>query len=83
MSRIPRLPPLVAIAIGGVLAVKALPEAPQIYLASRALAEDVVTKAAKPALPPGASILSGAGQSNAAASRPAAKPKKGSAKKKT
>ncbi len=63
MSRVPRLLPLVAIAIGGVLAVKALTEAPQIYLASRALAEDVVTKAAvKPALPPGASILSGAGQ---------------------
>jgi flagellar motility protein MotE (MotC chaperone) len=68
VSRIPRLLPLVAIAIGGVLAVKALTEAPQIYLASRALAEDVVTKASvKPALPPGASILSGAGQSNAAA----------------
>ncbi len=72
MSRIPRLLPLVAIAIGGVLAVKALTEAPQIYLASRALAEDVVTKAAKPALPPGASILSGAGQSSAAAAKPAA-----------
>ena len=73
MSRIPRLLPLVAIAIGGVLAVKALTEAPQIYLASRALAEDVVTKASvRPALPPGASILSGAGQSNAAAAKPAA-----------
>jgi len=72
VSRIPRLLPLVAIAIGGVLAVKAITEAPQLYLASRALAEDVVTKGPiKSALPPGASILSGgAGQSSA--TRPAA-----------
>jgi flagellar motility protein MotE (MotC chaperone) len=60
VSRIPRLLPLVAVAIGGVLAVKALTEAPQLYLASRALAEDVVTKGPpKPALPLDASILSG------------------------
>jgi flagellar motility protein MotE (MotC chaperone) len=74
VSRIPRLLPLVAVAIGGVLAVKALTEAPQIYLASRALADEVVTKApVKPALPPGASILLGHGQSNAAAAvKPAA-----------
>jgi flagellar motility protein MotE (MotC chaperone) len=72
VSRIPRLLPLVAVAIGGVLAVKALSEAPQIYLASRALAEDVVSKGAvKSALPPGASILAG-GQSSAAAARAAA-----------
>jgi flagellar motility protein MotE (MotC chaperone) len=74
VSRIPRLLPLVAVAIGGVLAVKALSEAPQIYLASRALAEDVVSKGAvKPALPAGASILSG-GQSNAGAAGRAAAP---------
>ncbi len=75
MSRIPRLLPLVAIAIGGVLAVKALTEAPQIYLASRALAEDVVSPKAstKPPLPPGASILtSNNGQSSIAAAKPAA-----------
>ena len=75
MSRIPRLLPLVAIAIGGVLAVKALTEAPQIYLASRALAEDVVSPKAstKPPLPPGASILvSNNGQSSIATAKPAA-----------
>ena len=72
MSRIPRLLPLVAVAIGGVLAVKALSEAPQIYLASRALAEDVVSRGAvKSAMPPGASILAG-GQAPAAAARAAA-----------
>jgi flagellar motility protein MotE (MotC chaperone) len=70
VSRIPRLLPLVAVAIGGVLAVKVLSEAPQIYLASRALAEDVVSKGAvKSALPPGASILAG---SQSSAARPAA-----------
>ena len=74
MSRIPRLLPLVAVAIGGVLAVKALTEAPQLYLASRALAEDVVSRGpVKPALPPGASILTGGvGQSSVAVAKPAA-----------
>jgi flagellar motility protein MotE (MotC chaperone) len=73
VSRIPRLLPLVAIAIGGVLAVKAITEAPQIYLASRALAEDVVTKGPiKSALPPGASILSGGAGQSSATTKPAA-----------
>ena len=72
MSRIPRLLPLVAVAIGGVLAVKALTEAPQLYLASQALAEDVVAPKgpSKPALPPGASILASNGQFSTA-DRPA------------
>jgi flagellar motility protein MotE (MotC chaperone) len=75
VSRIPRLLPLVAIAIGGVLAVKALTEAPQLYLASRALAEDVVTKGPiKSALPPDASILSGASRSSATPAAPACAP---------
>ncbi len=60
MSRMPRLLPLVAVAIGGVLAVKGLTEAPQIWLGAQALAEDVVhTGGPKPAVPPDASILSG------------------------
>jgi flagellar motility protein MotE (MotC chaperone) len=71
MSRMPRLLPLVGIAIGGVLAVKALTEAPQLYLATRALAEDVVRPdAAAPALPPNASILASNSLTNAAG-RPA------------
>jgi flagellar motility protein MotE (MotC chaperone) len=75
VSRIPRLLPLVAVAIGGVLAVKAITEAPQLYLASRALAEDVVTKGPiKSALPPDASILSGASQSSAKVAAPACAP---------
>ena len=73
MSRIPRLLPLVGVAIGGVLAVKALTEAPQLYLATRALAEDVVHPGAStaPALPPGASILASNGAPNGAAKPPA------------
>jgi flagellar motility protein MotE (MotC chaperone) len=59
--------PLVAIAIGGVLAVKGLTEAPQLYLASRALAEDVVSKGPpKPPLPLDASILTGGGGQSSA-----------------
>ncbi|HEX4198126.1 MAG TPA: hypothetical protein VHZ26_11855 [Caulobacteraceae bacterium] len=72
MSRIPRLLPLVAVAIGGVLAVKGLTEAPQLYLASRALAEDVVSKGPpKPPLPLDASILTG-GVGHPGAAKPTA-----------
>jgi flagellar motility protein MotE (MotC chaperone) len=59
VSRIPRLLPLVGIAIGGVLAVKAVTTAPQIWGATQAFAEDVVHPGSKSALPPNASILSG------------------------
>jgi flagellar motility protein MotE (MotC chaperone) len=73
VSRIPRLLPLVGVAIGGVLAVKALTEAPQLYLATRALAEDVVRPSSHtaPALPPGASILASNSASAMVAGRPA------------
>jgi flagellar motility protein MotE (MotC chaperone) len=68
VSRIPRLLPLVGIAIGGVLAVKAVTEAPQIWGVTQAFAEDVVHPGqAKSALPPGASILAD-GRSNTTAS---------------
>jgi flagellar motility protein MotE (MotC chaperone) len=75
VSRIPRLLPLVGIAIGGVLAVKVVTAAPQIWGATQAFAEDVVHPGqSKSALPPGASIL-GDGTSStasAAAGAPAA-----------
>jgi flagellar motility protein MotE (MotC chaperone) len=67
VSRIPRLLPLVGIAIGGVLAVKAVTEAPQIWGVTQAFAEDVVHPGqSKSALPPNASILAGASASGAA-----------------
>lgn len=81
MSRMPRLLPLVAVAIGGVLAVKGLTEAPQLYLGARAFAEDVAKPkdSVKPALPPGTSILAsngatpgGAGRASAPACAPTA-----------
>ena len=56
---VPRLLPVVAVAIGGVLAVQALSGAPKLLSATRALAEDVAGKGgAKPAVAPTASILS-------------------------
>jgi flagellar motility protein MotE (MotC chaperone) len=54
---VPRLLPVVAVAIGGVLAVQALSGAPKLLSATRALAEDVAG-APKPAVAPDASILS-------------------------
>jgi flagellar motility protein MotE (MotC chaperone) len=72
VSRVPRLLPLVGVAIGGVLAVKALTEAPQLYLATRALAEDAVRPGAPPPIAPNASILSGDGASSSAAKAPPA-----------
>ncbi len=41
MSRIPRLLPMVAVAIGGVLAVKAIAGAPELISGAKAFAEDV------------------------------------------
>lgn len=57
---VPRLLPVVAVAIGGVLAVQALSGAPKLLSATRALAEDVAggKGGAKPAVAPNASILS-------------------------
>jgi flagellar motility protein MotE (MotC chaperone) len=74
VSRIPRLLPLVGVAIGGVLAVKAVTEAPQIWGATQAFAEDVVHPGqSKSALPPGASILGDTASNTAsAAGAPAA-----------
>jgi flagellar motility protein MotE (MotC chaperone) len=55
---VPRLLPVVAVAIGGVLAVQGLAGAPKLLSATRALAEDVVgaKPAPKPSLPADASI---------------------------
>jgi flagellar motility protein MotE (MotC chaperone) len=67
VSRIPRLLPLVGIAIGGVLAVKVVTEAPQIWGATQAFAEDVVHPGqSKSALPQDASILGEAATPSAA-----------------
>jgi flagellar motility protein MotE (MotC chaperone) len=65
---VPRLLPVVAVAIGGVLAVQALSGAPKLLSASRALAEDVAGKGqSKPAVAPDASI-----STPVAAAKPAA-----------
>lgn len=57
MSRMPRILPLVAIAIGGVLAVKVISGAPQLLSATKAFAEDTGLakddKAAPATSPPG------------------------------
>jgi flagellar motility protein MotE (MotC chaperone) len=74
VSRIPRLMPLVGIAIGGVLAVKVMTAAPQIWGATQAFAEDVVhPDQSKSPLPPDASILGATGNAGAA-STPGAPP---------
>jgi flagellar motility protein MotE (MotC chaperone) len=68
MSRMPRILPLTAVAIGGVLAINAITRGPDLFSAAKAFAEDVAkpdAKGAKPAVPPDASIASAA---------PAAKP---------
>ncbi len=56
MSRIPRLLPMVAVAIGGVLAVKAIAGAPELISGAKAFAEDVGQP--KPAAATMPSILS-------------------------
>lgn len=57
MARIPRLLPLIAVAIGGVVAVRAVGAAPELFQGAKAWAEDsmpaasVANVAGKPALP--------------------------------
>ncbi|WEK38768.1 MAG: hypothetical protein P0Y50_09415 [Candidatus Brevundimonas colombiensis] len=61
MARIPRLLPLIAIAIGGVVAVRAVGVAPGLFDGAKAWAEEAapaVTGAAKPALPGTCAALS-------------------------
>ena len=68
MSRMPRIIPLTAVAIGGVLAINAITRGPDLLSAAKAFAEDAAKpgQSAKPAVSPNASL--------AAASMPAAKP---------
>ena len=57
MSRMPRLLPLIAVAIAGVMAINALEGGPGMNGAVKSFAEDVVTpKSAKPAVSPDASV---------------------------
>jgi flagellar motility protein MotE (MotC chaperone) len=69
MSRIPRLLPLTAVAIGGVLAINAVARGPAMFSAAQAFAEDVVSSkaSAKPAVAADASVSAAA----AAAAKPA------------
>jgi flagellar motility protein MotE (MotC chaperone) len=69
MSRAPRLLPLVAVAIGGVLAVRAIAGAPELISATKAFAEDVGTP--KPAKSVNGSILTAAATPAPAAKTPA------------
>jgi len=69
MSRVPRILPLVAVAIGGVLAVNAIANAPQLISATKAFAEGAVDPNAKTAPPiPG---LNASTPAQAAAAKPA------------
>ncbi len=59
MSRMPRIIPLTAIAIGGVLAINAITHGPALLSAAQAFAEDATksgAKDAKPAVAPDASV---------------------------
>ncbi len=70
MSRLPRILPLVAVAIGGVIAINALEGGPGLVGAVKSFAEDVASpKAVKPAVSPNASLIATAG---AAAAKPPA-----------
>jgi flagellar motility protein MotE (MotC chaperone) len=67
MSRMPRIIPLTAVAIGGVLAINAVTRGPDLFSAAKAFAEDAAKPGAaspKPAVSPTASL----------ATAPAAKP---------
>ncbi|MDR3507867.1 MAG: MotE family protein [Caulobacteraceae bacterium] len=66
MSRVPRLLPMVAVAIGGVLAVRAIAGAPELISATKAFAEDVGGSKAK------ASTASAAAPAPAPPPKPAA-----------
>jgi flagellar motility protein MotE (MotC chaperone) len=59
MNRTPRLIPLIAVAIGGVLAINAITRGPDLLSAAKAFAEDAAAPKAgvKPAVPPNASII--------------------------
>lgn len=68
MSRVPRILPLVAVAIGGVIAINALEGGPGLIGAVKTFAEDVgQSKTPKPAVAPGASLLAPSGAAPAAA----------------
>jgi len=68
MSRMPRIIPLTAVAIGGVLAINAITRGPDLLSAAKAFAEDVGAPKAgvKPAVAPNASIASAAPAAKAA-----------------
>ena len=51
MARIPRLLPLIAVAIGGVVLVRAVGVAPGLFEGARAWAEEAVPTAAAPSHP--------------------------------
>jgi flagellar motility protein MotE (MotC chaperone) len=70
MSRVPRILPLVAIAIGGVLAVRAISAGPQLLSATRAFAEGVASPGGAKTPPPIPSLNSSS--LAAAAAKPAA-----------
>jgi flagellar motility protein MotE (MotC chaperone) len=73
MSRIPRILPLVAIAIGGVVAINALEGGPGLVGAVKSFAEDVASpKAAKSAVAPDASLAAPTAKPPAAVCAPTA-----------
>jgi len=75
MAGMPRLLPLVAVAIGGVIAVNAVRGAPQLIGFAKAFAEDVApSKGAKPAVSPTATIGGDPAQAKPAAAAPACAP---------
>ena len=62
MSRMPRIIPLTAVAIGGVLAINAITHGPELLSAAKAFAEDTAASkpGLKPAVAPTASIVASA-----------------------
>jgi len=76
MAGMPRLLPLVAVAIGGVIAVNAVRGAPQLIGFAKAMAEDVAPSkdGAKPAMSPTATIGGDPAQAKATTPAPACAP---------
>jgi flagellar motility protein MotE (MotC chaperone) len=74
MAGMPRLLPLVAIAIGGVLAVNAVRGAPNLIGAAKSFAEDSLSSKAGPAINPTATIGGVTPVSNGGAAAPACAP---------
>jgi hypothetical protein len=73
MSRIPRILPLVAVAIGGVIAINAIEGGPGLIGAVKTFAEDVVSpSSAKPAAPGGAGLAPAAAKPPAPVCAPTA-----------